>query len=272
MTPSDADGSAPHHPSVAVGRRITTLGVRARRAGRRILATARSNEPQFDCPLCGRTGPFLTHRSECGPRRWAECSHCGAKERHRLQAEVLRRHLDRSRLSTSSRCLQFAPDPLTPVLRGLFPKLETADLVDTRADLRLDLRSLELPDNCIDFFFASHVLEHVDEDNRAIREIRRVLAPGGVAVLPVPIIVPVTVEYGRPNPREEGHVRAPGPDYFDRFRAAFRSVQIITSSDVRQDVQPWVYEDRSDFPRPWCPERPAMAGLRHTDFVPICWK
>lgn len=61
-----------------------------------------------------------------------------------------------------------------------------------QADIRLDLQSIELPDNSLDVLLTSHVLEHVPDTRRALDEIHRVLAPGGVAVIQVPLVEPTT--------------------------------------------------------------------------------
>lgn len=239
---------------------------------RRHAAELRRGEPRFRCPVCGACTVFLDVHQLQGRRRWAECARCGAYERHRLQAAVLDERVLPSLEASSTRCLQLAPDVLTPWLQDRVGELVTADLFARGADRRLDVRHLDVPDEAFDMVFASHVLEHVDDDRCAIAEIWRVLAPGGVAVLPVPIVAPRTVEYGFANPQEEYHVRAPGFDYFDRYRERFRAVEVATSADVPADIQPWIHEDRSPFPSPAAPMRPAMAGDRHADAVPLCWK
>ena len=78
------------------------------------------------------------------------------------------------------------------------------------------------------------------------------------------------MEYGAPNPTEELHVRAPGPDYFDRYRDVFDDVEVVTSEDVDQEIQPWIYEDCSRFPTPSSPLRPPLEGERQIEAVPIC--
>lgn len=238
---------------------------------RRIRARAVGGGRTFACPVCGGSSAFLEVRQRSGSRPWAECGRCGAYERHRLQAEVLRSEVI-PQLGASARALQLAPDALTPWLRARVHHLVTADLFDRQAELRLDVRALDVEDASFDLVFASHVLEHVDEDRRAIAEIARVLKPGGLAVLPVPLLAPTTVEYGVANPHEEYHVRAPGLDYFDRYRSVFGEVRVITSADVRQDVQPWIYEDREGYPTSFAPLRPPVPGERHLDAVPICRK
>ena len=53
--------------------------------------------------------------------------------------------------------------------------------------VHMDITDIRFPDESFDVIYASHVLEHVDDDRRAIRELHRVLRTGGWAVLPVPI-------------------------------------------------------------------------------------
>jgi len=138
-------------------------------------------------------------------------------------------------------------------------------------DRREDLTHLSFPDGSFDLVYASHVLEHILDDQSAIREIRRVLSVGGVAILPVPIISNSTVEYGEPNPFEVYHVRAPGLDYFDRYKKIFGRVQIFESMSFDPKFQVWIYEDRSNLPTPRMPKRPKMIGSVHADYVPVCY-
>ena len=77
------------------------------------------------------------------------------------------------------------------------------------------------------------------------------------------------MEYGAPNPHEAGHVRCPGLDYFERYRAAFARVDLASSDDVPGEIQPYVYEDQTRWPATM-PLRPRVPGERHRDYVPIC--
>ena len=63
-------------------------------------------------------------------------------------------------------------------------------------DSFLDLRRLPFEDGTVDLVYCCHVLNSMTEDREAMREVRRVLAPGGVAVLQVPAFEsgPHTVE------------------------------------------------------------------------------
>ena len=73
-------------------------------------------------------------------------------------------------------------------LKKLFGSYTSTDLCQKGVDFHADLRDLPLEDGSFDVVYASHVLEHIDQDRLAIREIRRILSPGGFAILPVPVV------------------------------------------------------------------------------------
>jgi SAM-dependent methyltransferase len=224
----------------------------------------------FICPICGYEGPFRDVAPDTGARRHAACAACGALERHRLQHLVVQTVF--SRVDTASlRMLHFAPEGFfRPIFSKRFGSYETADLAMRGVDYKVDLTSLPFADGSYDVVYASHVLEHIKDDAAAVAEIRRVLAPGGVAFLPVPLVATRTVEYLEPNPHEAMHVRAPGPDYFDRFRPHFESVDLYSSSDFSDRYQLFIHEDRTGLPSEHSPLRPAMPGEKHLDMVPVC--
>jgi SAM-dependent methyltransferase len=229
---------------------------------------------QHSCPVCRFEGRFAPVISQSGLRLHAACPGCGALERHRLQAVAMERVASELAARPCLRVLHIAPEPhLGARLRRLANggSYVTGDIEPGRADLQVDLREMgDFADGSWDLIWASHVLEHVDRDVDAVREVARVLSSGGIAVLPVPIVACRTVEYSGPSPAEHDHVRAPGFDYYDRFMGLFRAVELIASDEVPESFQTWVYEDRSFYPTPSMPERPAQPGTKHIDFVPIC--
>lgn len=205
-----------------------------------------------------------------GHRKRAKCPSCGAAERHRLQYLVLNDLLEAADVP-GLRMLHFAPEPFfREFFRQRFGSYETADLRMKGVDHRVDIQHLPFDDETYDFVFASHVLEHIPDDEGAISEIRRILRPGGMAVLPVPIVAEATVEYPGPNPREAFHVRAPGRDYFRKYERHFSSVRVVTSESYPEKYQLFVYEDRTGLPSRKFPLRPAMQGERHLEYVPVC--
>jgi len=225
---------------------------------------------RFRCPLCGYSGPFIDRHASTGTRESAECPRCSSYERHRLQWLTLAA-LEQSRDFSRMDVIHFAPEPfLIKQFRKTFRSYTTADLEMPRVDHHVDLTRLPFPSASYDLVFASHILEHIRDDMAAIREMRRILRPNGIAILPVPIVGERTIEYTEPNPAEFGHVRAPGLDYYDRYRQVFSDVKVFTSDQFEPAYQLFVYEDRSHWPTPDMPLRLPSPGIRHSEFVPVC--
>ena len=232
----------------------------------------------FKCPICRFRGPF-TSDYRASRRRYARCPGCGGAERHRLQYMVIEQLRTQYRFG-EMRALHFAPESVfRRRFQGWFGLYETADINTTGdvahrvVDHQLDLRDMQaIPDSSFDFLMASHVLEHVKEDEAALSEVARVLAPGGIAILPVPLTASHTIEYPRPVPTEFHHVRAPGLDYYDRYRKHFSRVEVYTSEDFPEEIQAWSWDDRRHYPNARCPYREAQPGPRHLDAVPVCFK
>jgi SAM-dependent methyltransferase len=228
--------------------------------------------PTFNCPICSYTGPFLDHENKEYPILQTQCPRCGLYERHRLQylvIKLLATRIDFKKMSI----LHFAPEMhFERFFNGLFAKHHTADIFAAGVDFTVDIRKLPFADGSYDVIFASHVLEHVDRDADALAEIKRVLSPKGIAILPVPVVSPHTIEYPEPNAHEFGHVRAIGVDYFDRYRKVFAQVEVFSSTDFDASHQLYVYEDRANVPNDKSPHRVPMAGEKHPDYVPVCFK
>jgi predicted SAM-dependent methyltransferase len=99
----------------------------------------------------------------------------------------------------------------------------TGDLVSPLADLHFDLHSIPLDDNSFDVVFCNHVLEHVDDALQCMRELHRVLRPGGWGIMQVPQDFDRDITYEdasitSPEDREKhfwqkDHVRLFGNDY-----------------------------------------------------------
>ena len=229
------------------------------------------NKKKFTCPICDYCGPLEDIHFPTGLRKHAQCPKCKALERHRLQYLVVNKYLN-ERNSLVQKMIHFAPEPFfKKVFSKHFGQYETADLNMSGVDHKVDLLELPFDDQSYDFVFASHVLEHIPNDRQAISEIRRILKPSGVAMLPVPLVCEKTIEYSEPNPLENHHVRAPGFDYFDRYDRYFSKVDKITSNSFLGKFQLFCYEDRSGWPTKECPLRPSTQGEKHLDIVPVCY-
>lgn len=253
-------------------RKLAQALVLPSRVGAQLFRLLSLRKPGFVCPLCDYRGPFVDSIPLHGRRNChAACPACGANRRIRLQYLVLQR-LARELPLHEFDIYHFSPErEITEYLRQQAGRYRTAGLPAGSVEFPADLTALPFPDGSCDLIYASHILEHIPNDRQAIREIRRVLTPRGVAVLPVPIVQEETVEYPEPNPHEAMHVRAPGLDYFERYAEAFPRVDIFCSTDFDDQHQLWNYEDRSHYPTPESPLKRPMVGVRHLDYVPVCY-
>jgi SAM-dependent methyltransferase len=175
---------AEDRPSVAL-RAARAVVPRRMRPG--LAGAVRSLQHRGDavhCACCeGGFDRFIAHRG----RPYAKCPRCGSLERHRLLVGFLRTHTN---LWVAQRVvLHVAPEyAVQRQLRQLSNlRYRSADLDSPLAMDTVDLLDLPYPDAAFDFVICNHVLEHVADDGRALREIRRVLAPNGCAILMSPI-------------------------------------------------------------------------------------
>ena len=101
---------------------------------------------------------------------------------------VCSRAFDRQR---GCRLVEFAPSSaLQKRLRKYpFVQYRSADLFRRSVDDRVDITDMSgYEDNAVDIFLCSHILEHVAQDRQAMHEMFRVLRPGGIAIVMVPIV------------------------------------------------------------------------------------
>jgi SAM-dependent methyltransferase len=126
--------------------------------------------------------------------------------------------------------LHFAPEWGTERDLRANPRVRryvTSDLSSPGVDVRCDITRLDFANESFDIVLCSHVLEHVIDDRQAIRELHRVLRPGGVAYIQVPYVSDKDTEEDPsvtdPREREQrfgqfDHVRLYGYDLVDRLR------------------------------------------------------
>ncbi len=202
------------------------------------------------CPVC-QSGlqaflPFgVGWRVRCG----ALCPCCRSLERDRaawLELTVFPKYLE-----STNRLLHIAPERcLEPQLRQrVRSSYVTADLMRTDVDQRVSVEELPFDNHTFDAVICNHVLEHVPNDRKAMTELHRVLAPGGWALLQVPLDGEAAMTVEDPSiasPRERrrrfgqhDHVRLYGRDYVDRLRdAGFQpQLRVIRDCYAEQDIK-----------------------------------
>ena len=170
-------------------------------------------------------------------------------ERHRLLWLYLREETDF--FSAPHKMLHVAPEQC---FYGLFRKMKnldylTADLDSPIADVKMDIHDIQYPDNTFDVILCNHVLEHVRDDIQCMSELCRVLTPGGLAIMQVPLDPSLAITDEDPDledPEERkrrfgqyDHVRLHGRDYPERLRkAGFR----VTEVDYSKKLSPELFD------------------------------
>jgi SAM-dependent methyltransferase len=192
------------------------------------------------------------------PPRWdARCAQCGSRERHRLLWLWANRtgvnQLDGKRI------LHFAPEKALRAALRNNPAYETADLRQPGVTHEVDITRLPMGDESYDVVIANHVLEHIDDDRRAMRELFRVLRAGGIALLTVPINPTRQTTYEDQtitDPVErQAHFNAPdhrrfyGLDFADRLGDVgfmVETFRLTPPEEVRYGLLPteWLYVAR----------------------------
>src|SRR6267154_6758002 len=220
------------------------------------------------CYACNRRiGRFLPYRGgwkDVPPRIRAldvigsdvenfSCPRCGAhdRERHLLM------YFDRAGMwkrIAGAAVLHFAPERILAarISNAKPARYVKADLFPTAADTtREDISKLSFGDRSFGVVIANHVLEHVADDRAAMKEIFRVLEPGGLAVLQTPYSDKLTRTFEDDSIRDdagrlqafgqEDHVRLYGKDLFSRLQDAGFVSKVLDHDAVLKDYDGSLY-------------------------------
>ncbi len=140
----------------------------------------------------------------------------------------------------------------------------TTDLLSPLADVKADICNLPFEDNTYDVIFCNHVLEHIPDDTKAMKEMFRVLKPGGMGIFQIPqdlsrasTFSDDTIVDQKERAKIFGqydHVRMYGRDYFDKLRSiGFKVIE----EDYTHKIAPELVEK-------YC--------LAKGEIIPICFK
>jgi SAM-dependent methyltransferase len=170
-------------------------------------------------------------------------------ERHRLLWLFLKNKTEF--FSKEYSVLHFAPEQ---AFHKRFQKLKNLDYVTTDlnsplADVKADICNLPFEDNSFDVILCNHVLEHIQDDTKAIQELYRVLKPRGWGIFQIPqdLKREKTFEDNSITDKRRraeifgqyDHVRIYGRDYFDKLRNVGFVVDEIdyTSSLSEEEIE-----------------------------------
>jgi hypothetical protein len=168
-------------------------------------------ETPYKCPVCQKQvhkflplSPFYTENLEkygfpykqdegetINPEQYS-CPNCGAVDRDRLYACYLEERLSQHKTDSQFLLLDVAPSlPLSRFIKKLSNVTHhTADMSMEGMTYSIDITDMpEIASNLYDVLICSHVLEHVNDDKKALSELYRVLKPEGWGIIMVPIIL-----------------------------------------------------------------------------------
>jgi SAM-dependent methyltransferase len=204
-----------------------------------------NSKHNYICPICNYKGPFMDKNN----RHRAKCPKCGELERARMAMLVVNQIYDDLKASQTD-VLHISPENfLRKIFKKKYKSYISSDLYRKDVDHQFDIEEIPYPDNSFDLVFASHVLEYVKNDKKAINEIKRVLRPGGLAFLPVPMLHDKTIDFEE-RPPNKRIIRETGVDYFDRYREVFTEVKVYEPSSFGEGFNLTIdMEDQSDLER-----------------------
>jgi len=208
---------------------------------------------RYICPTCGAKIRTLQHCYYNFPVIFEKqivgampglvrCPICGSLDKTRLLYLYLKNCTDF--FQRPQRVLHFAPEPMVenPGRAVSGSGYTTADLFPYGLlMIKVDITDIQFADNTFDSIICCHVLEHVPDDRKAMRELYRVLKPGGWAILQVPFSLvlektyedfSITSEAAREQAfGQYDHVRIYARDYKDRLEEAGFKVTIFRWMD-----------------------------------------
>lgn len=185
-------------------------------------------------------------------------------ERHRLLWLFLKNETDF--FNKPLKVLHFAPEQAFYKRFKNLKNLDytTTDLNSPIADVKADICDLPFQNNIYDVVICNHVLEHIQDDTKAMREIFRILKHGGMAVLQIPQDLDRAKTYeddSITDPQERAeifgqydHVRIYGRDFFDKLRTIGFKVDEVDYTSKMSD------EDINRY------------RLAKGEIIPVCYK
>lgn len=200
-----------------------------------------------ECPVCNaQFRKFLPYGRVS--RENALCPNCLSLERHRLLWLYLNQKTDF--FSSPQKMLHVAPEICFMKTFESMRDLDyiTADIESPLAKVKMDIHEIPFEDNTFDVVFCNHVLEHVNDDLLAMKEMRRVLKPGGWAILQIPLFHPLKEktfeDWSITDPKErenvfgqDDHVRLYGKDYAERITSTgFKVVEEDFVKELSLDI------------------------------------
>jgi len=183
----------------------------------------------YEDPIDGKTYRKLLPYGRINVRKNALSPHSMALERHRLIWLYLKEKTNF--FIAPHKFLHIAPEYcyLKPIKKLKNIDYVTGDLISPWATVKMDITDMPFKDNSFDIIMANHILEHIEDEKKALKELFRVMKPGGWGIFHVPMDNNLEETFEDPNItdplerekyfRQKDHVRLYGRDYPQRLES-----------------------------------------------------
>lgn len=200
---------------------------------------------KFTDPINNKSYSYFFPYGYNKQRKNALCPGTFSLERHRLLWLYLKKETDF--FNSNNKILHFAPEQcFHKFFKSFFKNYTTTDLNSPIVDIKADICNLPFNDNSFDYILCNHVLEHIYDDEKAMKEIYRVLNKNGIAILQVPIDINNNYTHeGRDIDNKQDrnklfgqydHLRMYGLDYFKKLKnIGFKVKNENYLSNISQD-------------------------------------
>lgn len=195
---------------------------------------------KYSCPICkGNFSKFLKENYT------SDCPKCGAGSRHRALYLYLENKT--SFFNSNLKLLHFAPEYCFHKRFDKMKNIEyfSADINSTRAKLNIDIRKIPFKNEIFDVVLSCYVLEVIDDDIMAMKELYRILKPDGWSIHNVPIDNSLNKSFENSEIKSYedkikyfgrwDHTRIYGLDYVERLKSVGFDVTVIKVSEFVEE-------------------------------------
>ncbi|WP_300809018.1 methyltransferase domain-containing protein [uncultured Acetatifactor sp.] len=184
---------------------------------------------------------FLQYHIIGGGYRKGTCPCCGTVDRIRWLYYVLENYTDISNMT--GKILHFAPESAIEkyIRKNAEIDYYSCDIAPGEAMHVVDMTDIPYKDGMFDYVISNHVLEHIQDEEKAVLEIKRVLNRNGKWIFSFPICTDrKTIEDKTISSAEQriqiygqkDHVRLYGYDYMERFERYGLNIRKYSPKDI----------------------------------------
>jgi SAM-dependent methyltransferase len=203
-----------------------------------------------ECNVCGWRGRKFGYTAAISIDYFAAnnlCLNCGSNKKTRVTLQVLADNIgmDEENLIV----VDIGPASSTRRYFRRYPSLQYRTLDKFKnADINSDVAHIALADDSVDVIICCHILEHVEDYDKAIRELFRVLKPGRRGIILVPQVTGLEMSRRALDTTFQGygHIWEFGDDFSDKLSQAgfqvstvYRSIQAPTKKPLHVVSKPF---------------------------------